>query len=62
MNTSTERRAAARQRSQHKREVIQKELVRAKDPVSTGGKGQDVSINDRLDRIQSLLSKGLANT
>lgn len=59
-NTSMERRAAARDSLRQKPNIIEKELVRAKDPVKTyAGKGtENIDIDERFSKIAALIQKG----
>lgn len=59
-NTSMERRAAARDSLRQKPNIIEKELVRSKEPVKTySGKGsENIDIDERFSKIAALIQKG----
>lgn len=64
-NSSLERRAAARENLERRTTVIEKELVRSKDPTptftSSTAKPADMNIEQRFNRIAELIKQGNAD-
>lgn len=58
-NSSLERRQAAREALRGNKPIIERELVRTKEPTTTYSSNKKDDINDRLKMVENLILKGL---